>query len=69
MPNMKENIFLNLEGFEWDKGNSHKNWINHNVANSECEEVFFNQPLIVSHDSKHSINEKRYYVLGHTEKK
>ncbi len=53
-------------GFEWDKGNREKNWIRHQVTNSECEEFFFNIPLLVENDEKHSISENRYYVLGRT---
>ena len=34
----------------------------------ETEELFFNKPLIISVDIKHSIEEKRYYALGITNK-
>lgn len=54
------------EGFEWDKGNKEKNLESHRVASSECEEIFFNQPLIVADDEGHSISETRYYALGQT---
>jgi len=54
------------DGFEWDDKNIDKNWIKHQVSNSECEEVFFNVPLLLADDKKHSQHEKRYYVLGHT---
>lgn len=57
----------NCTGFDWDEGNSDKNLISHLVSNSECEEVFFNRPLIFADDKKHSITEKRYYVLGRTD--
>ncbi len=56
----------NVDGFEWDDGNINKNWISHQVSNLECEEVFFNIPLLLANDKKHSQYEKRYYVLGHT---
>ncbi len=55
-----------IEGFEWDEGNYDKNWIKHRVSNSECEEVFFNLPLLLADDKAHSHDEKRYYVLGQT---
>lgn len=55
-----------LKGFDWDEGNIDKNWIKHRVSNSECEEVFFNLPLLLADDTKHSQAEKRYYVLGQT---
>ena len=55
-------------GFEWDNGNSEKNWVTHGVACGEAEEVFFNDPLVAGTDSSHSQNEPRYFVLGHTNK-
>ena len=56
----------NLTGFDWDESNREKNWEKHGVLASECEEVFFNFPLLLQTDSTHSQNESRYYVLGHT---
>ncbi len=55
-----------FDGFEWDKGNRTKNWLKHQVSPSECEEVFFNLPLLLLDDPRHSQDEKRSYVLGHT---
>ncbi len=55
-------------GFNWDDGNAQKNWEKHKVARSECEQVFFNRPLLVADDDKHSQYEKRYYALGQTDK-
>ncbi len=63
---MKNNL-EDIEGFQWDKGNIEKNWLKHKVFNSECEQVFFNEPLIVADDVKHSKKEKRWFVLGRTE--
>lgn len=54
----------NCEGFEWGEGNSDKNWHLHTVSNGECEDVFFNVPLIIASDKKHSADEKRFYALG-----
>lgn len=54
-------------GFEWDDANFFKNWEKHKVAASECEQVFFNQPLIAAKDEEHSKKESRYYALGHTQ--
>ncbi|MBI5400441.1 BrnT family toxin [Candidatus Saganbacteria bacterium] len=59
-------ILSQAEGFEWDEANFHKNWERHEVAHYECEEIFFNGPLIVVPDEKHSQQEKRYYALGKT---
>ena len=55
-----------IDGFDWDDGNIDKNWVKHQVSNSECEELFFNLPLQLANDSKHSQDEKRYYALGQT---
>lgn len=59
-------ILENCTGFEWDEGNITKNWNKHDVSVVECEQIFFNKPLIVKRDKKHSILENRYYVLGRT---
>ncbi len=64
---MENHEILNCTGFQWDDGNSEKNWISHQVAKSECEQLFFNQPLVIGNDEKHSKIEKRYYVLGQTD--
>lgn len=54
-------------GFEWDKGNTLKNWERHKVTQGECEQVFFNEPLVVFDDLKHSQEEQRMYLLGATD--
>ncbi len=54
-------------GFEWDEANQGKNWQKHRVAFWECEQVFFNQPLVVKSDASHSSHEKRYYALGQSD--
>ena len=56
-------------GFDWDKGNELKNWSKHRVTKQECEEIFFNRPLIAAGDKKHSIYEERFYCLGATNMK
>lgn len=54
-------------GFEWDKNNAKKIWQKHKVTPAESEEVFFNKPLVVAEDIKHSSYESRFYVLGKTD--
>ncbi len=54
-------------GFDWDKGNREKNWMRHHVSIAECEQVFFNVPLLVAKDDRHSSVEPRYFVLGQTD--
>ena len=56
-------------GFDWNKGNISKNRTAHNVTFQEAEQVFFNTPLIVADDLKHSETEKRYVALGQTDEK
>ena len=60
-------ILLECSGFDWDQGNIEKNWIKHNVSPVECEQAFFNEPLIILDDPKHSALEKRYAAFGHTD--
>src|ERR1017187_3516485 len=54
-------------GFEWDEANTHKNWERHRVSPEDAEDVFFNEPLVVRSDIRHSRREKRYYALGQTD--
>jgi uncharacterized DUF497 family protein len=54
-------------GFDWDKGNFEKNRLKHGVSPFECEQIFFNQPLIVAPDEAHSQKETRLYALGQTD--
>lgn len=61
--------FSKIIGFEWDGGNIDKNWSKHKVKFQECEEVFFNTPLLILPDEKHSQKESRFYSLGKTDKK
>ena len=60
-------LWTECTGFNSDEGNVNKNWEKHGVADFECEEVFFNQPLIVRQDPKHSQHEARFYALGRTD--
>lgn len=60
-------IIYDCVGFDWDDGNLDKNWYRHNVTNQECEEIFFNVPLIIASDIKHSEDEQRYLALGRTD--
>ncbi len=60
-------LLKECEGFQWDEGNSDKNWIKHKVSRLECEELFFNLPLIIREDTKHSHREIRFYTLGRTD--
>jgi uncharacterized DUF497 family protein len=52
-----------VTGFEWDQGNARKN-DKHGVTMAESEQVFFNAPLLLLEDLKHSGMEVRYHALG-----
>ena len=54
-----------IVGFDWDDGNARKN-DKHGVSQSEAEEVFFNQPLLLLEDARHGGQELRYHALGKT---
>lgn len=53
-------------GFEWDDGNIEKNWERHQVSAAECEQVFFQRPVLIASDPRHSQDEPRYAALGRT---
>lgn len=53
-------------GFDWDEGNTEKIQERHGVSPSECEQVFFQRPLLVAFDREHSRSEIRYAALGKT---
>ena len=57
-----------ITGFEWDDGNARKSVEKHAVNQFEAEQVFFNQPLLVLPDNRHSQNEPRYHALGKAER-
>lgn len=58
--------FTKITDFDWDKGNIRKN-DKHGVSMAESEQVFFNQPLLLLGDMKHSEVEHRFHALGKTD--
>ena len=60
--------FSHCRGFDWDEWNTKKIWSKHQVSRAECEQVLFNQPLVVGEDAEHSQEEVRFYALGQTDK-
>jgi uncharacterized DUF497 family protein len=57
-------ILENCEGFDWDEGNSNKNWHLHRVTDGECEEVFTSQPIVIVRNAAHSGAETRFSARG-----
>lgn len=56
----------NISGFDWDDGNVRKN-DKHGVSMAEAEQVFFNVPLLLLDDARHSKRELRLHALGKTD--
>ena len=64
--------FEHVAGFEWDHGNARKSVEKHDVSQAEAEQIFANDPLIVTddlahHDLAHNESEPRYHALGRTD--
>ena len=57
--------FTKIIGFDWDEGNVRKN-DKPIVSMAESEQIFFNEPLLVIDDTKHSQGECRFHALGKT---
>ena len=55
-----------ITGFDWDKGNARKNE-KHAVTMAESEQIFFNSPILLLSDQKHSESEIRFHALGKTD--
>lgn len=55
-----------ISSFDWDEGNSRKN-DKHSVSMAEAEQIFFNDPLLLVADMKHSQGESRFHALGKTD--
>lgn len=55
-----------ITGFDWDDGNARKN-DTHGVSMAAAEQVFFNAPLLMLEDEKHSRSEPRFHALGKTD--
>ncbi|MEI7988674.1 MAG: BrnT family toxin [Chloroflexota bacterium] len=58
-----------LIGFEWDEGNSDKNFLKHGVSDSECEKVFFtisrsSLPMTESERVKYAQKSTRFQKRG-----
>jgi uncharacterized DUF497 family protein len=56
-----------VTGFDWDEGNARKSAEKHSVTQGEAEQIFFNEPLLLLPDRKHSDKEQRFHALGKTQ--
>jgi len=66
MDKIYRKILYQCSGFDWNEGNTDKNWLKHKVSSSECEQIFFNHPLLIQDDIIHSKTEQSFYALGQT---
>ncbi len=62
-----DKLIKNCLGFQWNEGNSEKNWDKHKVSRNECEQAFLNLPIVIADDTKHSSDENRWFILGQTD--
>jgi hypothetical protein len=69
MDEIHKEILNHCVGFDWDRGNVDKNWLKHEVSPAECEQLFFNRPLVIQDDTAHSKTERRFFALGKTDSK
>ena len=53
-----------ITGFEGDAGNARKSADKHQVSQTVAEQVFFNSPLLLVPDERHSSAENRIHALG-----
>ena len=56
-----------IEGFDWDDGNARKSADKHDVSQAEAEQTFFNAPLLILADQRHSRHEPRWHALGRSD--
>ena len=59
-------IFPEPKSFDWDEGNINKNWDKHRVHHLECEEIFFNEPIVTKVEKRGVSQEERVSALGVT---
>jgi uncharacterized DUF497 family protein len=57
--------FNRITAFDWDAGNARKN-DKHTVSQTEAEQIFFNDPVLLVADLRHSLTEDRFHALGVT---
>lgn len=55
--------------FQWDSGNTSKNFLKHKVTLEECEQIFITYGNFIFDDPQHSASEPRYVIIGLTQNK
>ena len=62
-----DEFIAGLEGFEWDTGNSDKNWLRHEVRQAEAEQALLNRPLVLAVALKPVAKESRFLAFGRSD--
>lgn len=52
--------------FQWDRANRDKNFIKHEVSNTEIEEAFYDPHKKILKDNVHSGREERFRIIAKT---
>src|SRR5215510_6456746 len=60
-------FFPEIEGFQWDEGNSSKSWSRHRVTQTEAEQVFQNRPIVLKGELAYARGEVRHFAFGRTD--
>ena len=59
--------FPDLLGFDWDEENRLRKEEKHGVSLGECEQLFFNEPLVMLGGDAPTMAERRYAAFGQTD--
>ena len=61
-------LSINPSSFEWDEAKARINLSMHGVSFLEASTVFFDAAARVADDARHSIDEQRFFIVGHSAK-
>jgi uncharacterized protein len=64
---MNLDVLKGVIGFDWNEANI-EHIAEHDVTPDEAEEVFSDEDNVLDEDIEHSIVEKRFLIIGKTEK-
>jgi len=59
-------VFPGPKNFDWVEGNINENWDKQRVHRLECEEIFFNEPIVTKVEKRGVSQEERVSALGVT---
>lgn len=57
---------LRPSSFEWDEGKAEANLSKHGVSFMEASTVFFDGAARIVDDTRHSVDEDRFFIVGHS---